>query len=125
MSYSEAMEAAGAEVLEYESFGSYQGDWWALVRYQGQVGWVSGDFGSCSGCDAFDAEFSWGEADPDKLAAFGRGYLDALLTPDDAVTQASRHIKWDHEAESMVEWIKASCVKHGLLLSSVAAGGAS
>jgi hypothetical protein len=57
MSYCEAMEAAGAEVLCYESFGSYQGDWWAKVTYEGNTFWVHGSYGSCSGCDAFEAEF--------------------------------------------------------------------
>jgi len=32
-SYKESLEAAGAEVLAFESFGSYQGDWVALVWY--------------------------------------------------------------------------------------------
>jgi len=35
MSYDEALKAAGAEVLLYESFGSYQGDWWAKVVKRG------------------------------------------------------------------------------------------
>jgi len=60
MGYRTAMEAAGATVLAYESFGSYQGDWFALVVYGGKTFWVHGSYGSCSGCDAFCAEFDFG-----------------------------------------------------------------
>ena len=59
MSYQEALEAAGATVHAFEFFGSYQGDWWAKVTYNGETGWVHGSYGSCSGCDAFEAEFGF------------------------------------------------------------------
>ena len=36
MSYQMALEMAGATVLEYKEFGSYQGDWFAKVEYQGK-----------------------------------------------------------------------------------------
>ena len=63
MSYCEAMKAAGAKVLEYKTFGSYQGDWWAKVVFEGKSYWVHGSYGSCSGCDSFQAHFDgydWG-----------------------------------------------------------------
>lgn len=94
MSYQEALEAAGAEVLVFEQFGSYQGDWLARVLYEGQELYINGSYGSCSGCDAFEAEFGFDEQkcnvhiyqydSPDcteckaayqqKLADFGRRY---------------------------------------------------
>lgn len=58
MSYELTLKKAGAEILLYESFGSYQGDWWAKVKYNGIVGWVHGSYGSCSGCDSYEATFS-------------------------------------------------------------------
>jgi len=112
MSYEQAMEAAGATVHQYESFGSYQGDWWAHVTYNGTTGFVTGSYGSCSGCDAFQAEFGWDdkkETDyPQRLAAFGAEYLDNIMTYDQAVTEASRNVDWDLDAEEMVNWIKAT-----------------
>lgn len=60
MSYQSALESAGAVVHAYEEFGSYQGDWYAKVTHNGVTGWVSGSFGSCSGCDAWEAEFDTG-----------------------------------------------------------------
>ena len=59
MSYQLALEKAGADVLVFEYFGSYQGDWLAKVNYDGQLGWVHGYYGSCSGCDSFQAEFDY------------------------------------------------------------------
>jgi len=57
VSYELAMERAGAEVLLYKEFGSYQGDWLAKVIYEGKQMWINGSYGSCSGCDSFQAEF--------------------------------------------------------------------
>jgi hypothetical protein len=128
--YRTALEAAGATVHEFESFGSYQGDWWALVTYEGQSGWINGSYGSCSGCDAFEAEFGWSddkcpdhryEYDPPsctacdakkeeydaRLALFGRGYLDGIMSQAVAIEQASRNLEWDSDAPEMVEFIKA------------------
>lgn len=56
-SYEETLELAGATVHIFQEFGSYQGDWWARVTYNGVTGWVTGSYGSCSGCDAFHGEF--------------------------------------------------------------------
>src|SRR5574340_992130 len=125
MSYQEAMEAAGAEVVAFEQFGSYQGDWWAKVRYKGETGWVQGSYGSCSGCDAFEAEFGWYEDACDehhrhqtdcdacqeaaasyrqRLAEFGRSYLDdLLLTQGRAEEEAARYIEWDSKAHAEPE----------------------
>ena len=85
MTYKDALEAAGAIVHAYEEFGSYQGDWFALVTYKGKTGWVHGYFGSCEGCDAFRAEF--GDF-PRSHKCSGCGREDcnpiALLYDDDA-----------------------------------------
>jgi hypothetical protein len=57
VSYELAIERAGAEVLLFKEFGSYQGDWLAKVVYEGKQMWIHGSYGSCSGCDAFQSEF--------------------------------------------------------------------
>jgi len=57
LSYQLAIEKAGAEILLYKQFGSYQGDWLAKVIYEGKQMWIHGAYGSCSGCDSFQAEF--------------------------------------------------------------------
>ena len=89
--YCEAMEAAGAEVLAYEEFGSYQGDWWAKVGYQGREYWVHGTFGSCSGCDAFQSEFEFDN--PERCES--HTYWDVVDIPDDceACEVAKKNLK--------------------------------
>ncbi len=136
MSYQQALEAAGAKVLAFENFGSYQGDWWARVRVKGRLGFIGGSFGSCSGCDAFESEFSYSNGDycggsyddgnnhyahdpacekcivkkkiyDENLAAFGAQYLADLITKRQAIKKASENLRWDGDAQSMVDWIKA------------------
>lgn len=131
MGYKEALEAAGAKVLAFETFGSYQGDWFAKVEYEGKTGWVHDYYGSCSGCDSFEAEFFaddsahehdgkkiWPEyeslregcAECDKyrqrLSDFGKSYLDEILTFEEALKRASENIMWDADAEEIVKFVK-------------------
>lgn len=40
MSYQLALEAAGCEVLDFVEFGCYQGEWLALIRKDGVLGFV-------------------------------------------------------------------------------------
>jgi hypothetical protein len=130
MEYKEALEYGGAVVHCFESFGSYQGDWWAKVTYQNITGWVHGYFGSCSGCDALQSEFDcdshvcknndyytpiWegfidGCEECEKIkirfSEFGKKYLDEILTQEQAELQASENIEWDDDATEMLKFIQ-------------------
>jgi len=128
--YKLALKEAGAEILAFESFGSYQGEWWAKVIWNGETGWVNGSYGSCSGCDAYQSEFGfineeceahrydYQETCPDcvevkaaiqqRIINFGKTYLeDMLLTQEEAEKKASANIEWDTDAVPMLEWIKS------------------
>lgn len=112
MSYFESLKAAGAEVLAYQSFGDWQGTWIAKVEHKGQTGFVVGAYGSCSGCDAFEAEFGWGEYDQDHLAEFGRKYLEFgdgspdLLTKEEVSKRFDFYSDWDKEAWTALKWLE-------------------
>jgi hypothetical protein len=112
--YAKSMVAAGAVVHKKAEFGSYQGDWWALVTFSGKTGWVNGSYGSCSGCDAFESEFGYGDEDQpdyhDRLKAFGLGYLDNILDQETAEKEAARNIEWDFDAEEMLQYLKANAI---------------
>lgn len=135
MSYENALQAAGAEVLAFKDFGSHQGEWWAKVRVADRLGWINGSFGSCSGCDAFEAEFGWDDRDycasgkghydhdPEckacvekkaaydiKLAAFGKQYLEDVRTQEEAEKAASENLSWDSDAQEMLDWVKANAL---------------
>jgi hypothetical protein len=109
MGYREALEAAGAEILAYSEFGTMQGDWCALVNYDGVSRWINGYFGSCSGCDAFSNEFDYVDTETqeyqEKLAAFGKTYIDAWFTQEEAERHASENIEWDKDARDMLDFI--------------------
>lgn len=134
MGYETCMKLAGAKILAFEEFGSYQGDWWAKVDYKNNIGWVYGYFGSCSGCDSFQAEFGYDDhehtdnkyfshyniktiedfhADCEecqdlkkRMIEFGESYLDVILTQEEAETEVSKNIEWDMDAKEMLEFIK-------------------
>jgi hypothetical protein len=135
MSYSEALTAAGAEVLDFKYFGSYQGDWFALVNYQGTKQWVHGSYGSCSVCDAFESEFNYSEeaceehrydhddtqagcaecksahaAYQQKLVEFGRHYLNNTMTQEEAEKSAGENIEWDSDAPEMLAYVQANAI---------------
>lgn len=135
MSYIKCLELAGATVEMERSFGSYQGDWWARVEYKGVRGWVHGSYGSCSGCDSFEAEFGsteseceehrWKEAPPipcgkctearlikdRRMALFGEGYLSDLMTQEEAEKQAGRNGEfWSDEDREAFEFVKVNPV---------------
>lgn len=121
--YQKAMEFAGAIVHEYQSFGSYQGDWLARVSFQGKEGYVVGAYGSCSGCDAFEAEFGddgleffdeatmryYPKPDTDEVwprfRAFGEDYLDDIKTVDQARAMFTEQAEWDMDAQRILEWL--------------------
>lgn len=133
MGYQKCMELAGANVILFERFGSYQGDWWAKVEYEGKTGWVTGSYGSCSGCDAFEAEFGFESHYEDeenyegyhdcydlkdgcekceelknKMAEFGEQYLDDIMSQEEAEEKASENLDWDMDAQEMIDFIKAN-----------------
>ncbi len=105
-----AMEKAGATIIASCHFGSYQGTAWFLVKYNGEYGWVSLNYGSCSGCDSFQAEFEdytrdYSDSD---YASFGARYLEGLLTPLEALGRVSEDRCWDMEAGEAIKFVTES-----------------
>lgn len=112
MSYKDALEAAGAQVLEFAQFGNYSGQWVAKVRYGGETGYIQDWWGSCSHCDAFEAEVGYGYDDEEdynkRLAVFGRRYLDTILPAqhyiDMYVKQKDDYLS--EESREALDWIR-------------------
>lgn len=110
MGYSSALIAAGAEVVDFNTFGDWQGTWIAEVKYNGQHGYVVGFYGSCTGCDAFEAEFysAYDEEDatyPERLKKFGESYLHNILTLEDVKHDYKDCEDWDHEGTAIKKWL--------------------
>ena len=137
MGYSEALEAAGAKVKQFKHFGSYQGTWMALLE-DGRI--VTGSYGSCSGCDAFEAEFGYSpegcedhEYSPvtdcsncqekaaayqAKLAEFGKNYLNSFATYAELLAEyTNRRDSGDYfpeEDQEVLDWLKTFTLTHAL-----------
>lgn len=129
MSYETAMEKAGATIHLFKAFGSYQGDWYALVTWRGETGWIQGSYGSCSGCDAFEAEFGYSvgkceaheyeepegpcaaceqaEAEyQERHIKFGETYLESVITQEQAEKCAAENADWSEEDAEALEWLQ-------------------
>ena len=118
--YQEALEAAGAKVLTYKAFGSFQGDWYAKVEYQGEEGWIQGSYGSCSVCDAFESEFGYSygaeegeseEAYNERLKKFGESYLTVITSQEEQerlleITINEDSSYWAEEAQEVLEYVQ-------------------
>lgn len=109
MGYKEALVAAGATVTDFASFGSWQGDWFAVCEVAGERRLVHGWFGSCTGCDAFEAEFGLSDEETAgfaaKLAAFGKRYLDNHENPLELRDKFVADALWDYDAAACAQWL--------------------
>lgn len=115
MSYEMCLEKAGATVVAFQEFGSYQGEWFALVEYNGERGWVEGSYGSCTGCDAFEAEFcdAYRETEglDERYAEFGRGYLEVVMPQEQQLVIMEARMgdkdSWSYdEYKQIYDWMK-------------------
>lgn len=127
--YTWAMELAGAKILVEDSFGDYQGSWYAKVEFNNKVFWVHGSYGSCSGCDAFqsevntshyhddeyhwvndNAEFRTGCTECDELKTkvkdFGLSYLKDPRDINLLLKEARERAEWDMDAKKVVEFLE-------------------
>jgi len=97
----DCLEAAGANVLCFQCFGDYQGDWWAKVEYNGETGWVTGGYGSCAGCDALEAsgvnEWNDDKDISEAAAKFGEKYLLVLMTQEEAESKCDPEYEQEKE----------------------------
>lgn len=84
MSYQLTLEKAGAKVLGILYTGSYQGSWGAIVEYNGIESLVTGSYGSCSYCDAFQREFSnYYDVPEEKNGKFFKHFGDTEITEEE------------------------------------------
>lgn len=133
MSYKKALEAAGATILEFKEFGDYQGSWFAFVDYKSERGWVMGSYGSCTECDAYEAEFGdseWQgclehyyhvddcefcvqqaaehqEEFQKRLVSFGESYLSPVSTSAPILTTLDSAGEWDWESRDAAAWVRS------------------
>lgn len=74
--YSTAIAYANKqEIVYYQRFGSYQGEWILVTRNDENYYIYKDWYGSCSGCDNYEGTFSWQEQKTEeKVKEFAKGY---------------------------------------------------
>jgi hypothetical protein len=95
-SYEDIVRSWPYEVLDFETFGSYQGDHLALLKNGDAIGLVVFGYGSCSGCDKLEAITPW---DDDEDSDW-QPLIDFAATLRDA-------IHWEGDRDQLREWIDA------------------
>lgn len=103
--YITALEAAGMKVLADREFGDYQGDWIALVEYNGEIGYIQDCYGSCSGCDSYESDVGY-DATPEQIREFGLRYTDQIVSYDLLMKKYQEQGKWDREANDVVKFLE-------------------
>jgi hypothetical protein len=108
MGYRKCLEAAGAVILASKSTFDYQGMRIFKVRFRDHEGWIMVSYGSCGGCDNYEAwleSFPFGyEPSEGDEADFGMEYLkDGLLTSKEVLDMLSESRYED--AEELMEFV--------------------
>ena len=107
--YHWALEIGGAKVLAFNSFGTYQGDWYAKIEFNGKQGWVHGYYGTCEYCDAFDSEVGYSDKEgyeKKKVVKLAASYLSEIKTYEEVLAIAQKDASWDLDAKKAIEFIQ-------------------
>lgn len=114
--YDSLLKECCEEVYCYDEFGSYQGDWFAKVKFKGNIGWVHGCYGSCPYCDWVSGTDLEGE---ELKKAFIGEYLENLLSQEEAEKEASKYIDFDLDAEQMLAFVRKNAIDKSLKIKSL------
>lgn len=118
--YELSLMVAGVTVVDYQEFGAYQGEWWAYIELSDGVRYFVTDYyGSCTGCDDFEAHFYGYNLEEDKdfnyweeLRKFGAEYIQCCLNKDQAINKAKESYDYDLTSEEIIEWINSVSEKN-------------
>lgn len=82
----------GHELIYFEKYGSYQGEWLMVSFLDDEYYIWKGWYGSCSGCDAYEAEFSWREDSltRGRMKEFCENYDPFVVIPKDTMINIVR-----------------------------------
>ncbi len=121
----------GHELIYFQEFGSYQGEW-LMVSFdpisKEYYVW-RGSFGSCSGCDAFEAELGWSDNgyNRERVADFCDDYDPFLVVPSGTMSNvvqggpsrikeiipANMREPYEYSLDDLIDLIYLSCKLHG------------
>lgn len=98
----------GVTEVEAKYYGSYQGEFLCRIVYNGEILYIHDWYGSCSGCDAFEAEFAWSSSKTKKnLINFAKSYIGAALPKEKMIKYLEHELdEWDTEKREMLQDLK-------------------
>jgi len=107
-SYEDCFKAyPDTKVLEAKYYGSYQGEFLCKIIHKGEAFYIHDWYGSCSGCDSFQAEFGfqWDGSPEDKVIQFAKPYIESALPRDKMLAFLKKEIAddpWGGEKKEML-----------------------
>lgn len=104
--YETMVRSWGPTVLNFETFGSYQGDHLALLASGDRVGLVVFGYGSCSGCDELEAISPSHWACDDDSCTCDWGPVEELSR------RLAGSVHWEDSREALAEWVNSSPENH-------------
>lgn len=75
--------ANSQKTIFYERYGSYQGEWILVSKDTENYFIYEGSYGSCPGCDHYQAFFDYGKPTLEKAKEFAADYKPFLIVPID------------------------------------------
>lgn len=102
--YEKVLSAHGWDIHKFAYFGSYSGQWAAIVSKEGGIKKVIvSDYGSCSHCDAYQHKFDCVE-EPSKQELCD--FYEALCLEALDFEEALITTKWDRDDCAIRIWLK-------------------
>ena len=115
MGYETVLKKAGYDVIAFESFGSYCGEWAAILK-TGEV--ILGPFGSCSVCDQLESYLRYSRKPEDMTEDECKKFCE------DAGYQVSKDYKgilikdkWDSNSSQRSMWISNKLIELGFMVN--------
>lgn len=103
VSYEDIVKSWGWTVLNFETFGSYQGDHLALLERGAEVGLIVFGYGSCSGCDELESITPYG---------YDEGEPVDWSPVTNFATQLRESVHWESSRDALRNWIDAHPENH-------------
>lgn len=128
MSYEDAFAAVPGVTVEWAHYcGSYHGRLIAKLKIDGvdEPRYILDYFGSCSGCDSYQAEMPW-EPTPEALADFGSPYVETAFSLDEVITELlPKNGRWyDEDEKQALEYVLADYPEKAMLVRMLPVGSA-
>lgn len=95
----------GVEVLDIQYFGYYQGSFICKIKVNEEIKYIYADYGSCCGCDSYEAEFAFSDPSDEQLASFGESYLSLAQSKEALLDQLKNNIYGEGEESEEYKWL--------------------